>query len=409
MLKFGFNNLIGRKQYSRFIFVPLRKILSNMQPWQLPEHIADILPDRARHLESAKEHLLALFRSYGYELVHPPLMEYSDSLLTHIDAGLSLKTIRVVDQISGRQLGIRADITPQVARIDAHLLSAKQGINRLCYAGSVLHAKPEGFLSTREPFQTGAELYGYEGVEADIEIIELMLKSLALGNIRNILLSLGHIGVFRALASAAELSAEQSGQLLALMQNKDTDAVKALVAQWQLEGILAQAFTLLPSLYGGCEIIAEARSKLPDLSAISCALSQLDTVCHAFPDQAVHIDLAELRVDNYHTGLLYAAYGNNSHEAIARGGRYDGLGRYFGRNRPATGFSFDLRQFDGSFTAERKPSVLVAYRDLAAARKTVDRLRAEGECVIIDYGTESESPSSPVLRLVQQNGGWEIQ
>ncbi|MDO4640982.1 MAG: ATP phosphoribosyltransferase regulatory subunit [Neisseria sp.] len=380
-----------------------------MQSWQLPEHIADILPERARHLESKKERLLALFRSYGYELVHPPLMEYSDSLLTHIDSGLSLKTIQVVDQISGRQLGIRADITPQVARIDAHLLSANQGINRLCYSGSVLHAKPEGFLNTREPFQTGAELYGYEGVEADIEIIELMLKSLAVGYAGDILLSLGHIGVFRTLAHAVELNAAQSEQLLALMQNKDADAVKQLAQEWKLDGMWAKAFALLPSLYGGREIIQEARNRLPDLSAISEALNQLEAVCQAFPEQLVHIDLSELRVDNYHTGLLYAAYGNGNHDALARGGRYDGLGKYFGRNRPATGFSFDLRQFAVNATEPRRSTIAVSYQDLEAARETVEQLREQGESVIIDYGIESNNTSSLSRRLVERNGVWEIQ
>lgn len=384
------------------------KDILSMQSWQLPEHIADILPDRARHLESAKERLLALFRSYGYELVHPPLMEYSASLLTHIDAGLSLKTIRVVDQISGRQLGIRADITPQVARIDAHLLSANNGINRLCYSGSVLHAKPEGFLTTREPFQTGAELYGYEGVEADIEIIELMLKSLQIGNINNVLLSLGHIGVFRSLASAAELSEGQSQQLLALMQNKDTDVIKKLVGEWKLDGMCAKAFTLLPSLYGGREVIAEARQRLPDLFNVNNALDQLETVCNAFSDQPMHIDLSELRVDNYHTGLLYAAYGQHSHDAIARGGRYDGLGKHFGRNRPATGFSFDLRRFTGSFTEQRNSPISVAYQDLETARDAVNHLRANGERVIIDYGVESND-SIASRRLILKNGNWEVQ
>lgn len=379
-----------------------------MQPWQLPEHIADILPDRARHLESIKESLLALFRSYGYELVHPPLMEYSDALLTHIDTGLSLKTIRVVDQISGHQLGIRADITPQVARIDAHLLSANRGINRLCYSASVLHAKPESLLATREPFQTGAELYGYEGVEADIEIIELMLKSLAVGNIPNPLLSLGHIGVFRALAVAAALNQEQAAQLLALMQNKDTNAVIQLTAQWQLDSAYGKAFSLLPSLYGNSEIICQARSRLPDLPAINAALDELESVCRAFADQTIHIDLSELRVDNYHTGLLYAAYTNNSHNAVARGGRYDGLGKYFGRSRPATGFSFDLRQFTANPPTERKASIFVKYQDLPSARETVERLRAEGESVIIDYGRECNT-SQQTRQLIQKNGSWEIQ
>ena len=220
-----------------------------MQSWQLPEHVADVLPTNARQLESAREQLLTLFRVHGYELVQPPLMEYSHSLLTHIDAGLSLKTILVVDQLSGRQLGIRADITPQVARIDAHLLSANQGINRLCYAGPVLHARPEGLLNMREPLQAGAEMYGFADIRADIELIDLMLKSMKIADMGEVLLSLGHIGVFRALSDAAHLDAEQSATLLALMQDKDTEAVEAQVKAWKLDGMWAKAFSLLPRLY----------------------------------------------------------------------------------------------------------------------------------------------------------------
>ena len=381
-----------------------------MQSWQLPEYIADILPNSARHLESAKERLLALFRSHGYELVHPPLMEYSDSLLTHIDSGLSLKTIRIVDQISGRQLGIRADITPQVARIDAHLLSANQGINRLCYAGSVLHARPEGFLNTREPFQVGAELYGYEGIEADIELIGLMLNSLTIGDMGKLLLSLGHIGVFRALAAAAELTATQSQALLALMQNKDAVAVQEQVAAWQLDGMWCKAFALLPTLYGGREVLQEARECLPDLWAVGEALDELEAVCAAFPLQTIHIDLSELRVDNYHTGLLYAAYGSDCHDAVARGGRYDGLGEYFGRSRPATGFSFDLRKFAGRLPKMvRQAAIAVSYLDAAAAQDAMAQLRAAGEVVVIDYGMESNSTKNSTRRLVNRDGAWVVE
>lgn len=380
-----------------------------MQSWQLPEHIADILPSSARQLESARERLLALFRLHGYELVHPPLMEYSNSLLTHIDAGLSLKTIRIVDQLSGRQLGIRADITPQVARIDAHLLSANNGINRLCYAGSVLHARPDGFLSTREPLQVGAELYGYAGVAADIELIDLMLKSVAIGDVGEVLLSLGHIGVFRALADAAGLKQEQAAQLLALMQDKDAAAVNAQVGAWKLDGMWAKALSLLPALYGSREVLAEARAKLPDLFAVREALNELQAVCDAFPRQAVHIDLSELRVDNYHTGLLYAAYGKDCHEAVARGGRYDGLGGYFGRARPATGFSFDLRTFIGRLPqCAQQPPIAVAAADLPQAQETVDRLRAEGQAVVIDYGAGQNGVRTATRRLECRNGGWQV-
>lgn len=185
-----------------------------MQTWQLPEHIADVLPTNARQLESAREQLLALFRVHGYELVQPPLMEYAHSLLTHIDAGLSLKTILVTDRLSGRQLGIRADITPQVARIDAHLLSANQGINRLCYAGPVLHAQPDGLPNMREPLQAGAEMYGFADIRGDIELIDLMLKSMKIADMGKVLLSLGHIGIFRALSDAAHLDAGQSASCL---------------------------------------------------------------------------------------------------------------------------------------------------------------------------------------------------
>lgn len=380
-----------------------------MQSWQLPEHIADILPSSARRLESARERLLALFRVHGYELVHPPLMEYSNSLLTHIDAGLSLKTIRVVDQLSGRQLGIRADITPQVARIDAHLLSANNGINRLCYAGSVLHARPDGFLSTREPLQVGAELYGYADVAADIELIDLMLKSVAIGDVGEVLLSLGHIGVFRALAEAAGLAQEQAAQLLALMQDKDAAAVNTQVVAWKLDGMWAKAFSLLPALYGSRDVLAEARAKLPDLFAVGKALNELQAVCDAFPQQAVHIDLSELRVDNYHTGLLYAAYGKDNHEAVARGGRYDGLGEYFGRARPATGFSFDLRTFIGRLPqCEQQPPVAVAAADLPQAQETVNRLRAEGQAVVIDYGAGQNGVRKATRRLQRQGDGWQV-
>lgn len=380
-----------------------------MQTWQLPEHIADILPERARKLESIKEQILALFRVHGFELVHPPLMEYSDSLLTHIDKGLSLKTIRVTDQMSGRQLGIRADITPQVARIDAHLLSKNDGINRLCYSGSVLHAKPDGFLTTREPYQTGAELYGFAGVAADIELIDLMLQTLSAGGINDTILSLGHIGVFHAIATAAELNDAQRKQLLAVMQNKDREAVAQLTQSWQLDDIWRNAFTVLLCLYGNQDVLQKARTQLPQLSAVNKALDDLTIVCEAFVarGQAIHIDLAEVRVDNYHTGLLYAAYSPEHHDAVARGGRYDGLGAYFGRARPATGFSLDLRIFGDYLSDTHRPdAVRVRAEDCLAAQKEIQDLRAQGICVVVDYGLEDNSGS--LKKLVLRDDKWVV-
>ena len=380
-----------------------------MQSWQLPEYIADILPSAARQLESAKEQLLALYRVHGYELVCPPLLEYSQSLLTRIDEGLSLKTIRVVDQLSGRQLGLRADITPQVARIDAHLLSANSGLNRLCYAGSVLHARPDGFLSTREPLQIGAELYGHAGIDADIELIDLMLKSLAIVNVSAPTLSLGHIGIFYALAEAAGLDDQQAASLLQLMQAKDASAVEKCVLQWQLSQQWIDAFIALPTLYGTQEVLQTARTILPDLPEISIALQQLQQICAAFASYSIFIDLSELRVDNYHTGLLFAAYSEDWPDALARGGRYDGLGKYFGRSRPASGFSFDLRDLIGHLPpVEKLRGIKVSVHDAPAAKNEIEQLRSAGECVIIDYTPECNEVKGCDRQLVWQNQQWQL-
>lgn len=380
-----------------------------MQSWQLPEHIADILPSTARQLESAKEQLLALFRVHGYELVSPPLLEYSDSLLTRIDEGLSLKTIRVVDQLSGLQLGLRADITPQVARIDAHLLSANNGVNRLCYAGSVLHARPESFLSTREPLQIGAELYGYAGVEADIELINLMLRSLEVVNVHNTKLALGHIGIFHTLADAAELSQAQKAELFDAMQNKDAAKVRSCVQAWSLPTQWADALALLPSLYGNRDIIDKALTLLPPLPAIQAALNEIQSACVAFPEQSVFVDLAELRVDSYHTGLLFAVYGEDWPDALARGGRYNGLGKYFGRNRPATGFSFDLRDLIGHLPeAQGLHGIKVSVNDATKAKQKIEQLRAAGECVVIDYTPDTRDPDSCDRQLIWHDGQWQV-
>lgn len=380
-----------------------------MQSWQLPEHIADILPSTARQLESAKEQLLALFRVHGYELVSPPMLEYSDSLLTRIDEGLSLKTIRVVDQLSGRQLGLRADITPQVARIDAHLLSTTNGVNRLCYAGTVLHARPDGFLSTREPLQIGAELYGYAGIEADIELIDLMLKSLNTLRVTHIKLSLGHIGIFHALAQAAKLGDGMAHELLNIMQNKDAAEVRHWAQAQSLDAPWIEALALLPTLYGNKDVIGKAQALLPDLLPIQAALQQLHTVCAAFPDQDIHIDLSELRVDSYHTGLLFAAYGLDWPDALARGGRYDNLGSHFGRGRPASGFSFDLRDLIGHLPQSTGlTGIKVALADAHAARHEIEQLRQRGECVMIDYTPETRDPHTCNRQLVWQDAQWQV-
>jgi len=379
-----------------------------MRNWLLPEHIADILPATARQVETAKAAMLELFRTSGYELVSPPMLEYIDSLMAESDPGLALKTFRVVDQLSGRQLGVRADITPQVARIDAHLLAERTGVTRLCYAGSVLHARPSGLMSSREPLQIGAELYGYAGTEADLEIVELMLASLRLVKVDGVRLDLGHIAIFRGLASAAGLSAQASRELLDVLQTKDIATIRSLVAD--VAEPFRSAFLVLPELYGRSEVLDKARTKLPSLPEIELGLMQLAAVGRALEGSVdVSYDLAELRGDSYHTGLMFAAYAPGWSEAIGRGGRYDNVGRSFGRGRPATGFSLDLRDLIRILPQRHhEQAIRVAARLLPDARAEVDALRRRGEVVIIDYLGESAQALNCDRELVRTAEGWQV-
>jgi len=312
-----------------------------MTAWLLPENVEDVLPPEAWRMEDLRRGLLDLFRARGYELVIPPLMEYLDSLLTGVGADLDLKTFKLVDQLSGRLMGVRADITPQVARIDAHLLAAN-AVNRLCYAGSVLHTQPDGFHRSREPIQVGAELYGEAGAAADLEILTLMLDALSGCGVRSVQLDIGHVGVYRALAQLAGLNGEIEHQLFGALQAKDSSAVEVLTAG--LPKALREAFGALPQLYGDRSVLVEARAALPQLPAIDAALDTLETIDRGLAGVEVAYDLAELRGYGYHSGVVFAAYTGGRSRAIAQGGRYDEVGRVFGRSRPATGFSLDLRE-----------------------------------------------------------------
>lgn len=380
-----------------------------MQRWQLPEYIADILPSSARRLENFKEKLLALFRAYGYELVNPPLMEYTESLLTRIDEGLAMKTIRVVDQISGKQLGLRADITPQIARIDAHLLSRNEGVNRLCYAGSVLHARPSSLFSTREPLQIGAEIYGCEDRVADIESIDLMMKSMEKLGVDDMVLSLGHIQIFRILAQKAGVKDEDRHALLALMQGKDKEDISTWLQEKNIASEDIDSILSLISLYGGEDVLSEASRILPPIAPIQAALDELRLLAKIAPCP-VHIDLAELRMDHYHTGLLFGVYRKDRSDALARGGRYNGLGEYFGRARAATGFSFDLKTFLPMLPEkENTAGILVCREDAPSAQQAIDALRENGQIVIVDYVNEGAKSLHCNRRLVSQNGNWIVE
>jgi ATP phosphoribosyltransferase regulatory subunit len=307
--------------------------------WVLPEYIEDILPAEAMKIEAVRRKILDLFFSKQYELVMPPLLEYMDSLLTGTGHDLELRTFKVVDQLSGRMMGIRADLTPQVARIDAHLLN-REGVTRLCYCGSVLHTRPAGPSATREPIQIGAEVYGEAAVEADLEILQLLCQALELAGVRNARIDIGHVAVFRSIAQAAHVAPHAEAALFEALQKKDVPALKELTKK--LDSKTKEALLLLPELYGGAEVLELAEKRLPKLPELTRALGTLRKLARACRVPA-GFDLAELRGYHYHSGVVFDAYCDGVSGAVARGGRYDEVGKAFGRARPATGFSIDLR------------------------------------------------------------------
>jgi ATP phosphoribosyltransferase regulatory subunit len=319
-----------------------------MRNWLLPEAIDDVLPAEAARLEALRRTLLDHFAGHGYRLVRPPLVEHLESLLTGSGRDLDLLTFKVVDPMSGRLVGVRADITPQVARIDAHLLN-EAGATRLCYAGSVLRAVAEGPGATREVVQVGAELFGVPGIDGDREVIGLLVSSLTLAGVRGLHLDLGHMGVYRALASAAGVGGNgDDAALFDALRTKDQPGVHALTKH--LPAAWRNALEALPTLYGpAAEVLDAARSELPDIPAIANALASLDALAAAALPlvEALHIDLADLRGYHYHNGAIFSVFTAGEPNSVAKGGRYDGIGKAFGRARPATGFTLDLRQLAG--------------------------------------------------------------
>ena len=355
-----------------------------MRTWILPEYVEDILPAEAARIERLRRIILDLFAVHGYQLVMPPMLEYVDSLLTGTGHDLDLRTFKLVDQLSGRMLGVRADITPQVARIDAHLLN-RAGVTRLCYAGSVLHTLPSDMNRTREPLQIGAEVYGHGGVESDIEVQRLLMQAMAASGIQNAYLDLGHVAIFRALVKRAAIPAAQEGELFRAMQLKDVPQLRELTRK--LDRGTREALAALPDLYGGSEVLAAAKKRLPALAPIRKALADLARLADALKDVArIRFDLAELRGYHYHSGVVFAAYAQGFTNALARGGRYDEVGRAFGRARAATGFSMDLRELASAVPGNGvKPGVLAPYRPRdAGLQKRIVALRARGEVVIVD-------------------------
>lgn len=383
-----------------------------MRTWVLPEYIEDILPPEAARIERLRRDILDLFRVHGYELVMPPLLEYLESLLTGTGHDLDLQTFKLVDRLSGRMLGVRADITPQVARIDAHLLNRK-GVTRLCYTGSVLHTLPSGMNRTREPLQIGAELYGHAGIESDVEIQRLMMKALAKARVSDAYLDIGHVGIFRSLVGRANAADGLESDLFVAMQAKDLPALRGLTRR--LDRVSREALIALPELYGGSEALERASKILPDTPEIRAALAGLRALSDELRDVARIrcFDLAELRGYRYHSGVVFAAYAEGAPNALALGGRYDEVGKAFGRVRAATGFSMDLRELasarpDGA----ARPGILAPYapRD-AALQKNINALRARGEVVVVDLpghaGSRRELGCDRTL--ARRAGTWVVQ
>ncbi|WKB53674.1 ATP phosphoribosyltransferase regulatory subunit [Eleftheria terrae] len=381
--------------------------------WLLPEHIADVLPSEARRIEELRRALLDVARGYGYELVMPPLLEYLESLLSGTGRELDLRTFKLVDQLSGRTMGVRADATPQVARIDAHLLN-RHGVTRLCYCGPVLHTQPSGLHATREPLQFGAEIYGHGGLEADLEAQELALEGLHRLGIDSLFLDLADVRIVRALLQGVNAAPDVLDQVYACLAAKDTACLRELTAAFpsdSREGLLA-----LTRLYGGDEVLAEAARILPTRPGIESALADLrwlvERVAHTHPQVRIGFDLADLSGYAYYSGTRFAIYAAGSADALVRGGRYDEVGAVFGRNRPAVGFSTDLKELVGpARVAGTRAAIRAPWGEDRRLRDAIRQLREQGEIVVcVLPGHEHQVQEFECDReLVSAAGSWVVQ
>ena len=385
-----------------------------MNRWLLPEDIADVLPAKARKVEQLRRSLLDLYRSYGYELVAPPLLEFLDSLLTGTGSDLNLQTFKLVDQLSGRTLGLRADMTPQVARIDAHLLN-RTGVTRLCYAGPIAHTRTPIGCTSREELQLGAEIYGHAGWEADLEALSLLLQTLQTAGLKQVYLDLSHAGILTGILADQAVSKEDIETLYGLLQSKD----RSSLAAWSrnLPQPVSQALMALTELSGpATEVLVRARKLLPSNALVSDALALLEQLTNAVASMPsapeVSIDLADLRGYQYHSGMMFTAYVDALSQPIARGGRYDHVGQAFGRARPATGFSIDLLTLAGLSTELEVRSAIVApWISDVGLNAAIQALRAGGEIVVqLAPGDAALSAEYRLDRvLVEQGGTWKVQ
>ena len=382
-----------------------------MRNWLLPEFIEDVLPNEAARIEQLRRDLLDLFKVHGYQYVIPPTLEYLESLITGTGHDLDLATFKVVDQLTGRLMGIRADMTPQAARIDAHMLN-QQGVSRLCYAGTVLRTKPDGLARTREPLQLGAELFGHAGIESDVEIQRLMIKSLQLLGLEKIHIDFSHVAIFESLVKTGNIDADLEQALYSALQSKDKAAVAILVQQ--LDAPIQQALISLTDLNGDVSTLDKALKILPPLPEIAQALAYLSAVACKLADLNVQVsfDLGELRGYHYHSGIVFAAYALGYTGPVALGGRYDEVGIAFGRARPATGFSIDLRGIATALPPASLPKTVLAPEDNdVALLAKIEALRAEGLVVIqvLPHSQVSAEELNCDTQLVLRDGEWRIE
>jgi len=391
--------------------------MTRTDQWLLPEGIEEVLPPEAWRLECARRELLDLFSSWGYELIMPPFIEYLESLLTGTGNDLDLQTFKLTDQLSGRMLGVRADITPQAARIDAHPLR-REVPSRLCYTGTVLHTRISGFSGSRSPLQLGAELFGHAGKESDVEILSLVLESLKLMAIPDVHMALGHVGIFRGLAHEAGLDNQQEAALFDALQRKAATEISEVLAASAASEAQQQRLACLASLNGGREVLEAASAQLQGAGpGVMAALDDLCAIAEALKpwagDTPLFFDLAELRGYNYQTGMVFAVFVPERGQEIARGGRYDDIGRVFGRARPATGFSTDLKTLlDLSQREFGNPGgiILAPESNDAALQAAIRKLRAQGERVVSFLpGQAGDSAGMGCDRvLVKEQGAWVV-
>tara|TARA_R110001592_G_scaffold61158_22_gene186278 strand:+ start:4000 stop:5169 length:1170 start_codon:yes stop_codon:yes gene_type:complete len=381
--------------------------MTSVDRWLLPDGVEELLPAQAAQVEALRRQLLDLYKRWGYELVIPPMLEYTESLLVGLGSDIDLLTFRVTDQLTGRMMGLRADMTPQAARIDAHSLG-RDGPVRLCYAGSVLHSKPKKPLASRSPIQLGAELYGDNSPASDLEIICLMLETLRVAGLDGITLDTGHVAIYRAVIKAAKLNGEQEARYFDILQRKAKTELLEFVASLAVDDSVAGHLLVLNELHGGSDVLVKGRKVFADIPEAIDAIASLEqlteTLAQRIPDLKFYFDLAELRGYHYHTGVVFSALVREHGQALASGGRYDDIGQVFGRARPATGFSIDLKALLGLLPSLTESAAIFAPYDSSPAQwQFVQSLRESGEKVICGLpGQDADAACDRVVRKVKE-------